>query len=98
MITDLVELLDMYNEGVWSRGDLFQRIALLVPASSVQQIVDELPDPHRTEFIAWLRETYDHEVAAQDFVVIGRQENAASRLQRIEEIRAWLRMQRAEPS
>jgi len=91
MIDELAELVGMYNQGAWSRGDFLYQITLLVPEVSVQSIVDQLPAPLRDEFVNWLRETYDNDAPADAFVSIGRQDDPAQRQLRLEALRAWLR-------
>jgi hypothetical protein len=96
MIKDLAELLTMYAQGVWSRGDFFYQITLLVPAFSVQAIIDELPEPDRLDFVSWLRQTYDNDLPAEEFVTIGRQEDTAMSRVRISQLRTWLRVNSSE--
>ncbi|HWU91287.1 MAG TPA: hypothetical protein VN253_28670 [Kofleriaceae bacterium] len=91
MMDDLAELIAMYDEGAWSRGDLLYQITLFVPDVAVQTIVDQLPDALRDDFVKWLRETYDNEVPADDLVSIKRSDDHERRRSRIEALRAWLR-------
>ena len=91
MIDELAELVGMYNQGAWSRGDFLYQITLLVPKVSVQSIVDQLPAPLRDEFVSWLRETYDNDTPADAFVSIGRPDYPAQKQLRLQALRAWLR-------
>jgi hypothetical protein len=58
VLRNVAVLLAMYDQGVWSRSDLFQRITLLVPEFAVQEIIDELPSLYQREFVSWLREKH----------------------------------------
>ena len=94
MINELAELIEMYEQGAWSRGDYFHRITLLVPHFSIDELIDELPIPDRDDFVSWLRDTYDNDVPAEGFVSIGSQGDAALARARIDGLRAWLRANR----
>lgn len=91
MMDALAELVAMYDEGAWSRGDFLYQVTLLVPDLSVQTIVDQLPDALRDDFLEWLRATYDNEVPADDLVSIKISEDRERTRTRIEALRAWLR-------
>jgi len=99
MIDELAELVAMYNQGAWSRGDSLYQITLLVPEVSVQSIIDQLPHPLRDEFVSWLRETYDNDAPADAFVSIGRQDDPAQKQLRLEALQGVVtyRFQRQEP-
>lgn len=90
MIDELAELVELYEQGAWSRGDYFHRITLLVPSFSLDELLDELPGSDRKDFVHWLRETYDNDVPADSFVSIGGPGNTALARVRISRIRSWL--------
>lgn len=94
MINELAEIVEMYEQGAWSRGDYFYRITLLVPAFSIDEIVLKLPTCDRDDFVCWLHETYDNDVPANEFVSIGHQNDTALTGERIDDIRRWLRVNR----
>jgi hypothetical protein len=94
MISELAELIEMYEQGAWSRGDYFHRITLLVPNFSMDSLFSELPTSDRDDFVRWLSETYDNEVPADDFVSIGHRDDAARTRERINSLRDWLRANR----
>lgn len=91
MISELAELVEMYEQGTWSRGDYFHRITLLVPNFSMDDILDELPTSDRDDFVRWLGETYDNDVPADKFVSIGHRDDSARTRERIDSLRDWLR-------
>ena len=90
MIPAVAELVAEYDEGVWSKGDFFQRASDLVSRYPVQAVVDAMPDEHREEFVTWMRETYDNDVSADDYIMIGRDDREELR-QRLPILRAWFR-------
>lgn len=94
MIDELAELVELYEQGAWSRGDYFHRITLLVPNFSVDELLDELPSSDREDFVCWLRETYDNDVPAESFVSIGAPGDTSLARARIHGIRSWLRANR----
>jgi hypothetical protein len=91
MISELGELIEMYEQGAWSRGDYFHRITLLVPKFSIDELLNELPTSDRDDFVRWLRETYDNDVPPDNFVSIGHRDNTARTRERIDSLRDWLR-------
>jgi hypothetical protein len=91
MIDELTELIEMYEQGAWSRGDYFYRITLLAPEVSIDELLPELPTSDRDDFVRWLRETYDNDVAADHFVSIGHRDDPSRTRERINSLRAWLR-------
>ena len=91
MIADLAELVGMYEQGVWTRGELLYQITLFVPEVSVQAVVDQLPEELRENFVQWLRATYDNQIPADDFVSINTSEDREHSRARIQALRAWLR-------
>lgn len=94
MIDELADLIELYEQGAWSRGDYFYRITLLVPNFALDDVIDELPGSDRKDFVHWLRETYDNDVPADSFVSIGAPGNTALARARIDGIRSWLRANR----
>jgi hypothetical protein len=54
MINELAELVEMYEQGAWSRGDYFHRITLFVPDFSIDELIHELPTSDRDDFVGWL--------------------------------------------
>jgi hypothetical protein len=94
MINELAELVEMYEQGAWSRGDYFHRITLFVPGFSIDELIHELPTSDRDDFVGWLRETYDNDVPADKFVSIGTRGDIAPARDRIDALRAWLRANR----
>jgi hypothetical protein len=94
MINELAELVEMYEQGAWSRGDYFHRITLFVPDFSIDELIHELPTSDRDDFVGWLRETYDNDVPADKFVSIGTRSNTAPARAQIDALRAWLRANR----
>ena len=90
MINELAELIEMYEQGVWSRGDYFHRITLLVPDLSIDELLHGLPTSDRDDFVRWLRETYDNAVPADNFVSIGHRDDPARTRERIASLRQWL--------
>lgn len=91
MNSELTELVAMYDNGFWSKGDLFYRITWLVPKVSVQAIIDQLSSELRAEFTMWLQDTYDNDLPDSAFVSIGQQDDPPERGPRLEALRAWLR-------
>lgn len=94
MINELAELVELYEQGAWSRGDYFHRITLLVPAFSIDELIHELPTSDRNDFVCWLRETYDNDIQADKFVSIGHRGDTALAFERIDGLRSWLRANR----
>lgn len=94
MISELAELIEMYEQGAWSRGDYFHRITLLVPNFSLDELLRELPTSDRDDFVRWLRETYDNDVPADSFVSIGHRDDTTRIRERIDSLRDWLRANR----
>lgn len=94
MINELAELVEMYEQGAWSRGDYFHRITLLVPSFSVDELIGQLSTSDRDDFVFWLRETYDNDVPADKFVSIGQRGDPAMARERIDSLRDWLRANR----
>lgn len=94
MISEIAELIEMFEQGAWSRGDYFHRITLLVPSLSVDELVRELPAPDRHDFVRWLHEMYDNDVPADGFVSLGQRDDPARTRERITSIRDWLRLRR----
>lgn len=94
MINELAELIELYEQGAWSRGDYFYRITLLVPDFSIEELRDELPTSDREDFVSWLREMYDNDVPADSFVSIGTPGDTALARARIDALRSWLRAHR----
>jgi len=94
MLNELGELVELYEQGAWSRGDYFYRITLLVPDFSIDELLDELPTSDREDFASWLRETYDNDVPADRFVSIGTPGDTALARVRIDALRSWLRANR----
>jgi hypothetical protein len=91
MIKELAELVEMYDQGAWSRGDYFHRITLLVPGLSIDELIPEIPTADRDDFVHWLRGTYGNTVPTGNFVSIGGRSDTAVAHERIDSIRAWLR-------
>ncbi|HZJ62096.1 MAG TPA: hypothetical protein VFD36_01120 [Kofleriaceae bacterium] len=91
MIDELAELVEMYEQGAWSRGDYFYRITLLVPDVSVGELIQEIPISDHDDFVCWLRQTYDNDVPADNFISIGGQGDTALTRERIDSLRGWLR-------
>ena len=94
MINELAELVELYEQGAWSRGDYFHRITLLVPKFSLDELLHELPASDRDDFVRWLRETYDNDVPTGDFVSIGYRDDTELPHERIDSLRRWLRAHR----
>jgi len=94
MINELTELVEMYEQGAWSRGDYFHRITLLVPDFSIDELIHQLPTSDRDDFVRWLRETYDSDVPADNYVSIGNQGDTTLARERIDCLRGWLRANR----
>lgn len=94
MINELAELVEMYEQGAWSRGDYFHRITLLVPGVSIDELIHELPTSDRDDFVCWLRDTYDNDVPPDRFVSIGHQGDTTLARERIDSLRGWLRANR----
>lgn len=91
MFDDLAELIAMYDEGAWSRGDFWYRVSLLIPDISVQTVHDQLPDGLRGDFVKWARAHYDNEVPANELVSVSVSMDNEGARTRIEAFRAWLR-------
>ena len=94
MINELAELVELYEQGVWSRGDYFHRITLLMPRFSITELLNELPTSDREDFVSWLRETYDNDVPADSFISIGNRGDTTLSDARIDGVRSWLRANR----
>ena len=94
MIKELAELIEMYEQGAWSRGDYFHRITLLVLDFSIDELIHQLPSSDRDDFVVWLRDTYDNDTPADNFVSIGQRSDTALARERLEDIRRWLRANR----
>ena len=93
MNKELAELIAMFEEGAWSRGDFLYRMTLFIPAMPVQALVEQIPGALRDEFVTWLRATYDNETSSAEFVSIGVPDDHDRTHARVEAIRTWLRAQ-----
>ncbi|HWO21686.1 MAG TPA: hypothetical protein VNO30_23110 [Kofleriaceae bacterium] len=93
MNKELAELISMYEEGSWSRGDFLYQMTLFIPAIPVQALVEQIPDALRDDFVTWLRVTYENETSSTEFVSIGMPDDHERTHVRIEAIRTWLRTQ-----
>lgn len=91
MNDQLAELISMYDAGAWSRDDFLFQILLVVPAVSIETVIEQLPTAICDDFVQWLRDTYENEVPLDDFISIGRNVDAVQDGVRLEMIRAWLR-------
>jgi len=57
VIPEIAELVEEYEQGMWSKGDFYQRVSDLVSCYPVQSVVDAVPDGYREGFVEWMRET-----------------------------------------
>ncbi len=68
MIREIPELVRMWEDGGFARGDLMTRFFGLIESHPVEEVVAGLPEPWRGEFVDWIREMYDNDAPASSFV------------------------------
>ncbi len=94
MIEEIPELLEMYDNGVCSQSELFDRLSRLALRYEPGDVVSELREPLRSRFVHWLEQTFGNDDPIESFVVVGpgRSEDAARAV--IPILRDWLRTRR----
>ena len=69
--TSIKEAIDYYEQGIITRGEIYPLFLSLVTFENVDDVVDEIPEPFRTNFIDWARENYPKDLKMEDLVYIG---------------------------
>lgn len=99
MIDEIPELLEMWESGLFSKGDLLARLVGLVERHAIDDIVAELPPPWRDELVAYLRTNYDNDIPIEDFVWLSSSgAEPPGRRELIRTVRAWLQANPVRPS
>lgn len=65
------EIIDAWEEGLMIRGEVNPSFLSLINFENVDDVVDEIPEPYRTNFIKWARTSYPKGMKMEDLVYIG---------------------------
>src|SRR5262245_25060156 len=86
------ELLAYYEEGAYTKREIFWKIFLRIDGDNVGHVIAALPPDFRTEFVAWAREEYDNTARPSEFIFIGGEGGAPGDEQfavMLDAIRGW---------
>lgn len=67
----VVELVEQYNDGIWTRLELFAEIFRQLGDGNVDCAIETLPEELRSKFVAWAKERYDNDVDPSEYFYIG---------------------------
>jgi len=86
------EAVARYQSGETSRGDLHGELFALLRQHPVDGLLDALPVELRVAFVDWLKETYDNDLAPEEFLWISNAGRPApDHAILVSRVRAWLR-------
>jgi hypothetical protein len=94
MIDDLNQLLEAYDDGVYTHDDLLSRILSLSSVHPIDDIIASLPEPWKDEFLSWARRMFDNAIPLSDFVHITQGSPNDDDLEPIVRVREWFRAHR----
>lgn len=90
MISDVPEVLALWDDGLASRQEVIGRLFALVEVHGVDALLAELPAPWRDELVAWMRATFDNDLPEDEFVWLGNTPEPDGGRELIRVARAWL--------
>lgn len=65
------EILSEYAQGIYSQGDALSRLADIAAESGIEATLSTLPDAWRVALEQWIFDTYDNDMAPDQFLFFG---------------------------